>query len=193
MSNSYSCVPPSLIRQYLYCPAAAYYAAAGLPEPPTERMARGRQIEREAVEALARRLGAEKVEHHPRLQGAGICGVVDAVLWIDKRPTPLEIKATKAQTPTPLHHKAQAAAYAVAAQHTYGKAATAAYIYYAESATATKIPLTKDLVELVKHATQQIQKIYKGWTPTPNPHPTKCPNCWYKKYCGHTKPKIETI
>ena len=37
------CINPSLIRQYLYCPAAAYYIIAGLAEPPTERMKKAKK------------------------------------------------------------------------------------------------------------------------------------------------------
>lgn len=88
------CVSPSLIRQYLFCPMAAYFIIAGIAEPPTERMRRGKEAQREAVEAAAKALGAEKIQHSAQLRGAGICGVVDAVLWINKRPAPLEVKYT---------------------------------------------------------------------------------------------------
>lgn len=193
MSNSYSCVPPSLIRQYLYCPAAAYYIITRQQEPPTERMAKGRQVEREAVEAVAKKLGASRVQHQVQLRGGGICGVVDAVLWIDDRPAPLEVKTTKKPPHIPLPHKAQAAAYAIAAQTTYKKAATAAYIHYAESGHTAKIPLTKDMADLVKHTATQILRIYKGWTPPPPPPTPKCQGCWYRKYCGYTTTQIEMI
>jgi len=64
-----TCINPSLIRQYLYCPAAAYYIATGLAEPPTERMRRGKEIQRDAVEAIAKALQAERVEHGVRIKG----------------------------------------------------------------------------------------------------------------------------
>lgn len=187
------CISPSLIRQYLYCPAAAYYIIAGVAEPPTERMRRGKEVQKEAVEAAARALGAEEVEHSPRLEGNGICGVVDAVLWIGGRPAPLEVKYATPPRRIPTGHKAQAAAYAMAAQGTYRKAVAAAYIHYAEACQIRAVPLTRDLKELVQHVAQQIRKIYDGWTPHPAPHPAKCQGCWYRKYCGYTPTKVETI
>ncbi|RFA93076.1 CRISPR-associated protein Cas4 [Pyrobaculum aerophilum] len=188
-----TCINPSLIRQYLYCPAAAYYIMTGAAEPPTERMRAGKEVQREAVEAVAKALGAEKIEHSPRLEGGGLCGVVDAVLWLRGRPAPLEVKLAKPPRKIPVHHKAQAAAYAVAAQHHYGKAVASAYIYYTETGEVKYIALTRDLVELVKHTAQQIRKIQNGWTPTPAYHPAKCSSCWYRKYCGFTSPHVEKI
>ncbi|MEZ0318798.1 MAG: CRISPR-associated protein Cas4 [Pyrobaculum sp.] len=187
------CINPSLIRQYLYCPAAAYYIITGAGEPPTERMKKGKENQTEAVEAAAKALGATKVEHSPRLEGHGICGVVDAVLWINGRPAPLEVKYAKPPRRVPTSHKAQAAAYALAAQGTYRKAATTAYIYYAEAGQIHTVALTQDLKNLVLHTAKQIEKIYKGWTPHPQQHPTKCQGCWYRKYCGYTDTKVETI
>jgi len=187
-----TCINPSLIRQYLYCPAAAYYIATGLAEPPTERMRRGKEIQREAIEATAKALQAERVEHGVHLEGWGICGTVDAVLWIRGRPAPLEVKYTTPPPKTSLPHKAQAAAYALAAQATYRKAATHAYIYYAEAGEVRTIQLTQDLIRLVLHAAAQVAKILKGWTPHPQPTP-KCQGCWYRKYCGHTQTQVDTI
>ncbi|MEM1703667.1 MAG: hypothetical protein QXQ31_06410, partial [Zestosphaera sp.] len=40
------------------------------------------------------------------------------------------------------------------------------------SGHTAKIPLTKDMADLVKHTATQILRIYKGWTPPPPPpHP----------------------
>ncbi|MEM0464493.1 CRISPR-associated protein Cas4 [Pyrobaculum sp.] len=188
-----SCISPALIRQYLYCPAAAYYTATGQAEPPTERMRKGKEAQREAVEAVAKALGAEQVVHAPRLSGAGICGVVDAILFIRGRPAPLEVKLSKPGRAVPLPHKAQAAAYALAAQAQYGKASPGAYIYYAETGEVKAIPLTRDLAELVKHTAAQIRRMIAGWTPDPRYHPAKCPSCWYRKICGFTQTKVEKI
>jgi CRISPR-associated exonuclease Cas4 len=187
------CINPALIRQYLYCPAAAYYIITGAAEPPTERMKKGKETQREAVEAVAKALGADRVEHSPRLEGAGICGVVDAVLWIGGRPAPLEVKLAKPPRTVPTPHKAQAAAYAIAAQAQYRRAATTAYIYYTETGHTATIPLTQDLIQLVNHVAAQIRRIYSGWTPQPRHHPNKCPSCWYRKYCGYTPTQIEKI
>ena len=188
-----SCINPALVRQYLYCPVAAYYIVSSQAEPPTERMRRGKEVQREAVEAVAKALGAEEVVHSPRLEGNGFCGVVDAVLFIGGRPVPLEVKLAKASKAVPLPHKAQAAAYALAAQAQYGKASTGAYIYYAESGEAARIVLSRDLVELVKHVAAQIRRMASGWTPTPAYHPAKCPSCWYRKYCGFGEARVEGI
>ncbi|MGC9119502.1 MAG: CRISPR-associated protein Cas4 [Thermoproteus sp.] len=187
------CINPALVRQYLYCPTAAYYIVAGAAEPPTERMRKGKEAQDEAVEAVAKALGAEAVERQRRLEGGGFCGVVDAVLWIGGRPAPLEVKQSAWPGKTPLHHKAQMGAYLAAAQAVYGKAAPRGYIYYAEDGRAVEVRNTRDLQQLVLHVAAQIAKMYRGWVPQPNPHPAKCPGCWYRKWCGVEATKVEKI
>ncbi|MEL9991480.1 MAG: CRISPR-associated protein Cas4 [Thermoproteus sp.] len=188
-----SCINPSLVRQYLFCPMAAYYVLTGAAEPPTERMKRGKEIQREVAEAAARALGAERAEYSVRLEGRGICGVVDAVVWIGGRPAPLEVKYAPAPSRIPPGHKAQAAAYAMAAEATYGKAVGTAYIYYAETGTAKAVAVTKDLRDLVQHVAQRIGQMQRGWTPQPNQPPAKCQGCWYRKYCGLLDAHVERI
>ena len=187
------CISPSLIRQYLYCPAAAYYIIAGLAEPPTEKMKKGKETQKEAVEAVAKALGAEAAEHSVQLRGAGFCGVIDAVLIIDGRPAPLEVKTTAKPRRIPTPHKAQLGAYMLAAQAHYGKAVQRGYIYYAETGETAEIPLTQDLKTLVLYTADKIRQIYTGHTPQPRPHPNKCPGCWYRKWCATTPTTIETI
>ncbi|MCC6021454.1 MAG: CRISPR-associated protein Cas4 [Thermoproteaceae archaeon] len=187
------CINPSLVRQYLFCPAAAYYIIAGLAEPPTERMRRGREVQREAVEAAARALGAEDVRYSVELRGAGFCGVVDAVLTINGRPAPLEVKTSPRPRRVPTPHKAQVAAYMLAAQAQYGRAVQRGYVYYAESGDVVEIRLTRDLRDLVLHVAGRIRQIYAGYTPQPAVHPSKCPGCWYRKWCADISRAIDII
>jgi CRISPR-associated exonuclease, Cas4 family len=187
------CINPSLIRQYLYCPATAYYIITGAAEPPTERMRKGKETQREAVEAVARSLGAEEIIHAAYLRGAGFCGVIDALLTIGGRPAPLEVKTAAKPRRVPTPHKAQLGAYMLAAQAQYGRAVQRGYIYYAETGDLAEIPLTQDLKALVLYVAEKIRQIYAGHTPQPRPHPNKCPGCWYRKWCATTPTTIETI
>jgi len=187
------CISPSLVRQYLYCPAAAYYIVAGAAEPPTERMQRGKEVQREAVEAVAKALGAEAVEHSVPLRGAGFCGVVDAVLAVAGRPAPLEVKAAAKPRRVPAPHRAQLGAYMLAAQAQYGCAVQRGYIYYAETGDVAEVPLTSDLRDLVLYAAERIRRMYAGYVPPPTPHPSKCPGCRYRKGCAAVPTTVETI
>jgi hypothetical protein len=69
------CINPSLIRQYLYCPAAAYYIIARPRRAPHREDEKGKETQKEAVEAVAKALGAEAAEHSAQSRGAGFCGV----------------------------------------------------------------------------------------------------------------------
>ncbi|ACB40072.1 CRISPR-associated protein Cas4 [Pyrobaculum neutrophilum] len=187
------CINPSLIRQYLYCPMAAYYTATGAPEPPTLRMQKGRELQQEAAQAAAKALGAQKAEYAVHIAAPPLCGTVDAVLWINGRPSPLEVKAAARPRRIPIHHKAQAAAYTAMVQKRYGKAVTTAYIYYAESGHIAHIHITKDLQELLNYAVSRLQQILQGKPPVLNPNPAKCQNCWYRKWCSHLPTTVEKI
>jgi CRISPR-associated exonuclease Cas4 len=156
-------------------------------------MLRGREVQREAVEAAARALGAEDVKYSVKLEGAGFCGVVDAVLTIGGRPAPLEAKTLARPRRVPTPHKAQVAAYMLAAQAQYGRAVQRGYVHYAESGDTVEIRLTRDLRDLVLHVAWRIRQIYAGYTPQPAMHPSKCPGCWYRKWCAAVPRAIETI
>lgn len=183
------CVTPSLLRQYLYCPMAAYFIARGLAEPETERMREGRELEASAALPIE----AERVEYGVAARSGDICGVIDAVVWIGGRPYPVEIKGLPRPRPIPLGHRVQAVAYAMLVEAKYGRAVPKAYLYYAESGQLAEVPAGPAARKLVQDTAKRLLRILDGHVPEPNQPPRKCAGCWYRKYCGapHAPPQPE--
>ncbi len=115
-------LPVTLLREYAWCPRAAFYKIHGLWEPATWSMEAGR-YESAVIEELLRRSGYSGrllLEQSLESRSLGLRGRVDALLVTSDEAIPVEAKKRTGRGKRYLHHRVQAAAYCIAAEEATG-------------------------------------------------------------------------
>jgi CRISPR-associated exonuclease Cas4 len=182
--------PVTLLKEWVYCPRIAYFKANLRLEPPTESMQAPRSMR--LAERLPRLLGEAGLHlkwweqqvpvasRSLRLRGvADLVGEAEGVGVIVA-----EAKLRLPPRRLALHHIAQAAAYAIAAEETMGLRVERLALAGVEDGRVRVAPLTPSLRRWIHRlAAEMHEALSKPEPPAPTPRRARCRACFYKNLC----------
>ncbi|MGH3088971.1 MAG: CRISPR-associated protein Cas4 [Rubrobacteraceae bacterium] len=179
------------IRQHVYCPRIPYYQyTMPLERPVTAKMDLGKEEHESASAKEARRtLKAYGIEEGERRFGVSLYseqmrlrGKIDMVILTPRETIPVEYKMAAS---IGLHHKYQLAAYAMLAEHVFGRSVTRTFVYLTPLKRATEVPITAAMRDHVKKTLAAIRDSMKNERlPKPTPYRGRCHGCEYRRFCG---------
>ncbi len=179
------------IRQHVYCPRIPYYQySMPLERPVTAKMDLGKEEHETTSAKEARRTlktyGLEEGERHFGVslssEVLGLRGKIDMVILTPHETIPVEYKMAAA---VGLHHKYQLAAYAMLAEHTFGRSVTRAFVYLTPMKRAVEIPITAAMRGHVKKVLAALRDSMENERlPKPTPYRKRCVGCEYRRFCG---------
>ena len=187
-------LPVTLLREYAWCPRAAFFKIHGLWEPTTWSMAGGR-YDAALLEELLRRHGVEGrllLEYPLESPSLGLRGRADAVLVAEDWAAPVEAKRrTGKRRRRYRHHLLQAAAYCIAAEETLHRRCTRAFIVDAERREVKTLRVTPGLRRLVRESAEQLWSLARSEAlPEATPRRRRCSSCFYRGICPASRTRM---
>lgn len=179
------------IRQHVYCPRIPYYQyTMPLERPVTAKMGLGKEEHESTSAKEARRtLKTYGLEEGERRFGVGLSserlglrGKIDMVILTPHETIPVEYKMAAS---VGLHHKYQLTAYAMLAEHTFGRSVTRTFVYLTPVKRAVEVPITAAMRGHVKKTLASLRdSIENERLPKPTPYRKRCYGCEYRRFCG---------
>lgn len=179
------------VRQRVYCPRIPYYRyTMPLERPVTAKMDLGKEEHETTSAREARRtLKAYGIKEGERRFGVnlysehlGLRGKIDMVIFTPHEVIPVEYKMTSG---VGLHHKYQLTAYAMLAEHTFGRTVYRTFTYLTPVKKAVEVPITAAMRDHIKKILAGLREdIVRERLPKPTPHRKRCTDCEYRRFCG---------
>ena len=186
-------LPVTLLREYAWCPRAAFYKIHGLWEPTTWSMKSGR-YEAALIEGLLRRSGLEGrllLEYPLESRSLGLRGRADAVLVTEEEAAPVEAKRRTGGRKRYRHHLLQATAYCIAAEETLNKRCTRALIVDVDREKVREVKVTPGLRRLARETAKRLWDLAKlEALPEATPRRRRCSSCFYRSICPASRTRM---
>ncbi|ABM80506.1 CRISPR-associated protein Cas4 [Hyperthermus butylicus] len=193
-------IPIVLVKEYYWCPVAAWHKLVLWAERPTFSMEAGglsgetrwRLLERlEEVFARWRVEARELLWEHPVTSSRlGLAGRVDlAAVLSDDTLVVVEAKLSLPGKRRSLHIRVQAAAYGMAAEETLGYPLRMALIYEAERNRIVEVEVTPMLRKMVEDAARELHEMLQRGEPLQHytVSPRRCRVCSYRGVCTYAR------
>ena len=187
-------LPVTLLREYAWCPRAAFYKMHGLWEPTTWSMKRG-SYDAALLQDILRAHGLEGkllLEHTLESRSLGLRGRVDALLLTEEEVAPVEAKRRTGRRGSRYqHHRLQAVAYCIAAEETLERPCRKALIVDVERGKVRIFKVTPAVRRLVHEAAEQLWSIARGEAlPEATPRRQRCSACCYRGICPASRTRM---
>lgn len=180
------------LKQFAYCARIFYYLNVQPMRPPaTGLMQRGKRLQGEFERLEPRRVlsryGLQEARRHFSLTltdvELGLTGTADLLLEADDRLAIVEFKASGGALAE--NHRLQLAAYAMLAEHHFGKPCPTGFALFVDRGEMEEIALEKSLRDLTRERLSQMRELLRTADfPRPTAVRTRCTNCEFRHFCG---------
>ena len=186
-------LPVTLLREYAWCPRAAFYKIHGLWEPATWSMKAGRYGSA-VIEEVLRRSGYQGrllLEQSLESGSLGLRGRVDALLVTEEEAAPVEAKKRTGRRERYLHHRIQAAAYCIAAEETMRLPCRHVLVVDAERRKVYELRIGAATRRLVETIAQGLWDAVRSQAlPEATPRRQRCSSCFYRSICPASRTRM---
>lgn len=179
------------VRQWTYCPRVVYWRElVPLSVPETHKMRAGRE-EESRLAALEERRGLRRygVAGGQRRfdvwlssRSLGLAGIVDMIIDTPSGPIPVDYKMVRMFGE---HQRLQLAGYALMLEELCEGSVPRGFLYSIDREEVEVVELGPERRKKFLDALAAIREMLKSERmPDPTPHPSKCEECEYRRFCN---------